>query len=100
MLHTHTHILTASLELDEVPLYRPSRFQTCGSLLLAVQLGLCVSHHIQQNTDLQAVGPSKVLYIPNPMKVNDDSEILALQSPGSFPRREEYKTSVAILLWL
>lgn len=45
-------------------------------------------------------GPREYLYIPNPMKVNGDSEILALQSPGPFPTREEYKTSIATLLWL
>lgn len=42
--------------------------------------------------------PEKYLYIPKPMKVSGDSEILALQSSGPFPRREEYKTSVAALL--
>lgn len=56
MYVTHTHTLTASLELDKVPLNKPSRFQTCGSLLVAIQLRLCVGHHIPQNTDLQAVG--------------------------------------------
>lgn len=65
--HTYTDILTASLELDKIPLCRPSKFQICGSLLLAVQLGLCEGHHIQQNTDFQAVGTQRRIYIyPTP----------------------------------
>lgn len=94
LTQTYTHTLTASLELDKVPLYRPSRFQTCGSFLLAVQLGLCVGHHIPQSTDLQAVGTQRTTCIyPTPWK--------SMETLRSWLyRREQYKPSIATLLWL